>query len=102
LVWPLVLHTVSCWTQQELLDSAVAGITVIGADLGICNSAGLAGYVEYPTQELVSGLMPLNELQSINNLPTACLKPGQGLAGFNSTAIRDGMVRESQATPYNA
>jgi hypothetical protein len=57
---------------------------------------GLAGYVEYPTQQLTSGLLPLGDLPSLGSSPkTTCIKPGQGLPGFNSTAILDGMVSSS-------
>jgi hypothetical protein len=55
--------------------------------------AGLAGYVEYPTQELVSGLMPLDTVQNLTSLSTSCIKPGQGLYNTTSTSIRDHMVR---------
>jgi hypothetical protein len=52
---------------------------------------GLAGYVEYPTQELVSGLYPLSEVPNMAALTTKCIKPGQGL--YNSTStVRDSMV----------
>jgi len=55
--------------------------------------AGLAGYVEYPTQELVSGLLPLTDMAGLSTLSTSCIKPGQGLPGFNSTTpVRDSMV----------
>jgi hypothetical protein len=56
-----------------------------------CLIAGLAGYVEYPTQELVSGLYPLSEVPNMSTLSTNCIKPGQG--SYNSTTtVRDNMV----------
>lgn len=64
--------------------------------LKLCkHTAGLAGYVEYPTQELVSGLLPLTDIASMaSNLSTICVKPGQGL--FNTTmTVRDSMVRRA-------
>jgi hypothetical protein len=55
---------------------------------------GLAGFVEYPTQELVSGLLPLDQLALLPNYTaTDCVKPGMGLAGYNATnAIPGGLV----------
>jgi hypothetical protein len=55
---------------------------------------GLAGFVEYPTQELVSGLLPLDQLQLLSNYTgTDCIKPGMGLPGYNATnTISGGLV----------
>ncbi len=63
-----------------------------------CVRAGLAGYVEYPTQELVSGLLPLDALGQLGNEPYAsatCITPGQGFAGFNASTISFTGVRHS-------
>lgn len=56
---------------------------------------GLAGFVEYPTQELVSGLLPLDQVPLLANYTgTACIKPGMSLAGYNATnKIPGGLVR---------
>jgi hypothetical protein len=55
---------------------------------------GLAGFVEYPTQELVSGLLPIDQLASLSNRSASdCIKPGEGLPGFNATnKISGGLV----------
>jgi len=65
---------------------------VLGMSIGV--AYGLAGYVEYPTQELVSGLLPLDQLQLLPNYTnTDCIKPGMGLAGYNATnKIPGGLV----------
>lgn len=54
-------------------------------------TAGLAGYVEYPTQELTSGLYPIGEMGNLTSLATTCIKPGQALFE-TTTAVRDTMV----------
>ena len=58
--------------------------------------AGLAGYVDYPTQELVSGLLPLDQMDLLGNYTgTDCIKPGMGLPGYNATnKIPGGLVRQ--------
>jgi hypothetical protein len=55
--------------------------------------AGLAGYVEYPTQELVSGMLSLDQLPQLSTVQGRCILPGQGFAGFSSANIsrKDGV-----------
>lgn len=66
---------------------------VLGLAIGV--AYGLAGYVDYPTQELVSGLAPLSALPAAAPEAAAaaaaagsspCIKPGMGLPGFNATS----------------
>jgi hypothetical protein len=59
---------------------------------------GLAGYVDYPTQELVSGLLPLDDLGALASAAyngSACIRPGMGLPGLNASApISGSLVRK--------
>jgi hypothetical protein len=64
---------------------------------GAAWAAGLAGYVEYPTQELVSGLMPLSDMGNMTTLTTKCIKPGQSVFSSINT-VRDSMVSSSFST----
>ncbi|KIZ02019.1 hypothetical protein MNEG_5943 [Monoraphidium neglectum] len=74
--WFMRVKTAFLWT----LGMAV----VLGLAIGV--AYGLAGFVEYPTQELVSGLLPLDQLPLLANYTgTDCIKPGMGLAGYNAT-----------------
>lgn len=76
------------------IKSAVMWTFAMAVVLGLAIGCayGLAGYVEYPTQELVSGLLPLTDMAGLSTLSTSCIKPGQGLPGFNSTTpVRDSM-----------
>ncbi|GBF96088.1 hypothetical protein Rsub_08964 [Raphidocelis subcapitata] len=70
------IKTAALWT----LGMAV----VLGLSIGV--AYGLAGFVEYPTQELVSGLLPLDQLALLSNRSASdCIKPGEGLPGYNAT-----------------
>ncbi len=65
--------------------------------------AGLNGYVEYPTQQLNSGLAPLSELSAVApGSRTVCLKPGQFLDGANPALIKDQLVRVARCAARRA
>lgn len=57
-------------------------------------ATGLAGFVQYPTQQLVSGLAPLSQINSISNMTTVCIKPGQALPDFTGEKL----IRDQQAS----
>ncbi|KAF8067363.1 LIMR family protein [Scenedesmus sp. PABB004] len=65
--------------KNALLWTAAMAL-VLGLAIGV--AYGLAGYVEYPVQELTSGLLPLDALQRLASFDTRCIVPGQGFAGF--------------------
>lgn len=50
-------------------------------------AAGLWGFVEYPTQQLTSGLAPIGDITNSTNIATNCIKPGAALPGFNNTKL---------------
>ncbi len=62
------------------------------------NVPGLVGYVDYPSQQLVSGLVSVDNLANVSTtVSTDCLKPGVALPTYNGTGIADGLVRVRQA-----
>lgn len=67
-------------------------------------SAGLAGFVEYPTQELTSGILPIAALNNLTAVtpPGACIRPGQGFDGFNSATVKDQMVSDKMISNRQA
>ncbi|WIA33236.1 hypothetical protein OEZ86_006379 [Tetradesmus obliquus] len=74
----------------------LAMAVVLGLAIGV--AYGLAGYVEYPTQELLSGMLPLEQLPQLPNTTGRCILPGQGFAGFSAANI----ARKDGCTAFNS
>lgn len=80
--WFEKVKTAFLWTLATLF--------VLALVIGILY--GLWGYVEFPTQQLTSGIFPIDYLGNLTSYNTTCIKTGEGMTGefyINTTRLKD-------------